>query len=145
LIWAGDADWICNWYANFDAANAVDYEGHDEFNGKSMEPFEVDGVKKGEFKNVDNLSFLRVYDGGHEVPWYRECLRASFSAVGAVANSGCRARSGATGVQADHAEKGSLLYVVDVLSRVEYSSCTYRLRVHGSVLRFSGDRRWITH
>jgi len=71
LIWAGDADWICNWYANRDAADAIDYPGKEAFNAKAMEPFEVNGQKKGEFKNVDNLTFLRVYDGGHEIMYYQ--------------------------------------------------------------------------
>ncbi|KAA8642808.1 putative carboxypeptidase S1 [Aspergillus tanneri] len=71
LVWAGDADWICNWMGNYDVANAVEFDGQKEFQGKSLEPYKVDGKEKGQFKTVDNLSFLRVYGAGHEVPYYQ--------------------------------------------------------------------------
>ena len=72
MVWAGDADWICNWYGNYDAANAVDYPGKEEFNGKDLKPYTVNGKERGTFKNVENFSFLRVYEAGHMVMYYRE-------------------------------------------------------------------------
>lgn len=72
LVWAGDADWICNWLGNHAAANAVKFDGHDEFKGKPLKPYTVDGKERGTFKTVDNFSFLRVYEAGHEVPYYRK-------------------------------------------------------------------------
>ncbi|PLB52231.1 putative carboxypeptidase S1 [Aspergillus steynii IBT 23096] len=71
LVWAGDADWICNWIGNYDVANAVEFDGQDEFKGKSLKPYTVNGTEKGTFKTVDNFSFLRVYEAGHEVPYYQ--------------------------------------------------------------------------
>ncbi|KAH8433962.1 putative carboxypeptidase S1 [Aspergillus melleus] len=71
LVWAGDADWICNWVGNYDVANAVEFDGQDEFKGKSLKPYTVNGTEKGTFKTVDNFSFLRVYEAGHEVPYYQ--------------------------------------------------------------------------
>ena len=71
-MWAGDADWICNWYGNYDAANAVDYPGKEEFKGKDLKPYTVNGKERGTFKNVENFSFLRVYEAGHMVMYYRE-------------------------------------------------------------------------
>lgn len=71
LMWAGDADYICNWIGGFRSANAVQWSGADEFGNASMVPYTVDGVEKGMFKTVDNLSFLRVYNAGHEVPYYQ--------------------------------------------------------------------------
>ncbi|PKY07660.1 putative carboxypeptidase S1 [Aspergillus campestris IBT 28561] len=71
LVWAGDADWICNWYGNYDVANAVDYPGKEEFAGKDLKPYTVNGKEKGTFKNVENFSFLRVYEAGHMVMYYQ--------------------------------------------------------------------------
>jgi carboxypeptidase C (cathepsin A) len=67
LMWAGDADWICNWIGNFNAANMLDWAGNGSFAPKAAAPYTVGGKKYGEFKNVDNLSWLRVFDAGHEV------------------------------------------------------------------------------
>ncbi|KKK18917.1 hypothetical protein P175DRAFT_0436025 [Aspergillus ochraceoroseus IBT 24754] len=71
LVWAGDADWICNWLGNYEVANAVDFPGHSVFRGKDLAPYTVNGTEKGMFKNVDNFSFLKVYGAGHEVPYYQ--------------------------------------------------------------------------
>ncbi|KAF2646397.1 carboxypeptidase-like protein S1 [Massarina eburnea CBS 473.64] len=68
LIWAGDADWICNWYGVFDVVNAVSYSGKAAFNTKALASYTVNGKEGGSFKTQDNLSFLRVYGAGHEVP-----------------------------------------------------------------------------
>ncbi|KAF2438625.1 alpha/beta-hydrolase [Karstenula rhodostoma CBS 690.94] len=47
LIWAGDADWICNWYGVQDVTLGL---------------YKVKGKEAGQFKTEGNLSFLRVYD-----------------------------------------------------------------------------------
>jgi carboxypeptidase D len=72
IVWAGDADWICNWLGNYEVANAVDFPGQSKFKAKGLAPYTVNGVEKGTFKYVDNFSFLRMYEAGHEVPYYRE-------------------------------------------------------------------------
>lgn len=74
LVWAGDADWICNWLGNYRVANAVNFSGQAQFSAKALAPYTVNGTAKGMFKNVDNFSFLQVYGAGHEVPYYREYL-----------------------------------------------------------------------
>ncbi|PVI04790.1 carboxypeptidase S1 [Periconia macrospinosa] len=74
LIWAGDADWICNWYGSHDVVNAVSYSGKDAFNSKALAPYTVNGKVGGEFKTQGNLSFLRVYDAGHLVMYYQPQL-----------------------------------------------------------------------
>ncbi|KAF2743562.1 putative carboxypeptidase S1 [Sporormia fimetaria CBS 119925] len=71
LIWAGDADWICNWPGNYDVANVINYPGRSAFAGKDLVPYTVNGVERGEFKTQDNLSFLRVYEAGHLVMYYQ--------------------------------------------------------------------------
>ncbi|PYI01391.1 putative carboxypeptidase S1 [Aspergillus sclerotiicarbonarius CBS 121057] len=71
LIWAGDADWICNWIGVYDVANAVQFPGQREFHDAPLHPYTVDGVEMGMFKSVGNFSFLRVFEAGHEVPYYQ--------------------------------------------------------------------------
>ncbi|KAF2468891.1 carboxypeptidase S1 [Lindgomyces ingoldianus] len=71
LIWAGDADWICNWFGVYDVANAIKYTGQSAFASKALAPYKVKGKEGGSFKTQGNLSFLRVYGAGHEVPYYQ--------------------------------------------------------------------------
>lgn len=72
LTWAGDADYLCNWFGNLDVADSIEYSGSAEFSAKTLAPYTVNGVEMGQFKSVDNLSFLRVYQAGHEAPYYRK-------------------------------------------------------------------------
>lgn len=71
LIWAGDADWICNWVGNEAVVEQVSFNSQGEFRGKTLEPYTVNGVQKGTFKTAENFSFLRIFEAGHEVPYYR--------------------------------------------------------------------------
>ncbi|KAL9124230.1 MAG: hypothetical protein Q9217_006420 [Psora testacea] len=70
VVWAGDADWICNWFGNQIAAEAVDYSGQAEFKAKLLAPYTVGGSHGGDFKQVGNFGFLRVFGAGHEVMYY---------------------------------------------------------------------------
>jgi carboxypeptidase C (cathepsin A) len=74
LIWAGDADAVCDWFGGFASTNAIDFSGTSKFNAKQVVNYTVDGVAKGAFKSVDNLSWLRVYESGHEVPYFQPKL-----------------------------------------------------------------------
>ncbi|KAJ3520428.1 hypothetical protein NM208_g13708 [Fusarium decemcellulare] len=71
LIWAGDTDWICNWEGNLWAANALEWPGQSEFKDKAFQNYTVDGKVHGRYKDVDNLTFLKVYGAGHSVPYYQ--------------------------------------------------------------------------
>lgn len=62
------ADFICNHIGNY---NAVKRVGGDELDRSELKAFNINGKKMGEFKTVNNLSWLRVYDAGHEVPAYQ--------------------------------------------------------------------------
>ncbi|KAL8650926.1 MAG: hypothetical protein Q9210_003532 [Variospora velana] len=70
-VWAGDADWICNWIGNQVAAEAVDYSGQSEFKNASLAPYNVAGKQVGTFKTVGKLSFARIFEAGHLVPYYQ--------------------------------------------------------------------------
>jgi carboxypeptidase C (cathepsin A) len=77
LIWAGDADWICNWFGSLAVANVISYSGTTAFATKSLAPYTVKGKEGGTFKTQGNLSFLRVYGAGHEVPYYRNLTQST--------------------------------------------------------------------
>ena len=72
VVWAGDADFICNWLGSQAVANAVDFVGADSFRAQPLQPYNVGGKPAGEFKTAagGSFSFLRVFGAGHEVPFY---------------------------------------------------------------------------
>jgi carboxypeptidase C (cathepsin A) len=91
LIWAGDTgkskvtvdirtdanltiDWICNWEGVLWASYALEWPGQKEFVAAPFRNYTVDGKAQGRYKTVDNLSFLKVWEAGHSVPYYRKYL-----------------------------------------------------------------------
>jgi hypothetical protein len=50
------------------AANFSDAEA---FRAAGYTPFLVDGVEYGEVREYGNFSFTRIYEAGHEVPYYQ--------------------------------------------------------------------------
>ncbi len=98
LIWAGDAgktpifrlhtrspmhgsrslrlspDWICNTAGVQAVIAQLQFAQSAGFNSKSLVPYTVSGVQYGVFKTAGNLSFLNVFNAGHEVPAYQPVL-----------------------------------------------------------------------
>ncbi|KAJ9611429.1 hypothetical protein H2200_004613 [Cladophialophora chaetospira] len=70
LIYAGDADFICNWLGNKAWAEALEYPGHKKFAAAELEDLRLDGDgrKIGEVKSHGNFTFMRIHAGGHMVP-----------------------------------------------------------------------------
>ncbi|MCJ1352136.1 MAG: hypothetical protein MMC33_002120 [Icmadophila ericetorum] len=72
LIYAGDADFICNWLGNHAWTEALEWEGQNEFNKIGMSDLKLggfkDGKKIGEVKSHGNFTFMRVHAAGHMVP-----------------------------------------------------------------------------
>ena len=71
VLFAGDADATCDWIGGITSANSIEYSGHAEFSSKEVSNYTVNGEVKGTFKTVGKLSWLRVFDSGHEVPAYQ--------------------------------------------------------------------------
>ncbi|KAJ5139145.1 Peptidase S10 serine carboxypeptidase [Penicillium bovifimosum] len=67
----GDADYICNWFGGEAISLAAKYKHSEEFQKAGYAPFLVDGVEYGETREYGNFSFTRVYESGHEVPYYQ--------------------------------------------------------------------------
>ncbi|KAI1138282.1 putative carboxypeptidase S1 [Hypoxylon sp. FL0543] len=71
VIWTGDADYVSNWLGTLAVADAIEWPGQERFVNKTLEPYTLKGVEKGTFKSLDNLIFMRIYEAGHNVPFYQ--------------------------------------------------------------------------
>ncbi|EIN14710.1 alpha/beta-hydrolase [Punctularia strigosozonata HHB-11173 SS5] len=82
LIWAGDADINCNWLGGYASVEAMDWYGHDRLVNTPFKNITLDGAPVASIKNIDNFSFARVYQAGHEVPAFQpEAALAIFEQV----------------------------------------------------------------
>ncbi|KAI9824779.1 MAG: hypothetical protein M1832_001607 [Thelocarpon impressellum] len=70
-LYYGDADFICNWLGGEALSLAVNYTDSEAFRAAGYEPFVVDGEEFGEVRQYGNFSFMRVYEAGHEIPYYQ--------------------------------------------------------------------------
>ncbi|MCJ1311540.1 hypothetical protein MMC25_005213 [Agyrium rufum] len=73
LIYAGDADYICNWLGNHAWTEALEWPGQKSFNKLSLEPLTLagasDGKETGQVKSHGNFTFMRLFGAGHMVPY----------------------------------------------------------------------------
>ncbi|KAK9779485.1 putative Serine carboxypeptidase [Seiridium cardinale] len=69
LVYAGDADYICNWLGNKAWTEELVWNGKQKYNDAKMGPLEVGDSKYGEVKSSGNLTFIRIYEAGHMVPF----------------------------------------------------------------------------
>ncbi|KAK5116401.1 hypothetical protein LTR62_007948 [Meristemomyces frigidus] len=70
-LYYGDADYICNWFGGQAISLALNYTHSAEFAAAGYEPLTYNGVEYGEVRQYGNFSFTRVYESGHEVPFYQ--------------------------------------------------------------------------
>uniref|UniRef100_M4BFJ2 RxLR effector candidate protein n=1 Tax=Hyaloperonospora arabidopsidis (strain Emoy2) TaxID=559515 RepID=M4BFJ2_HYAAE len=70
LIYAGDADLVCNWYGNQAWTLALDWKGKVGFNAAPETVYTTsDGTNGGISRSFNNqLTFLRLFNSGHMVP-----------------------------------------------------------------------------
>lgn len=69
-IFSGDADYICNWFGGEKISLAVNYSASHSFRQSGYVNFTVNGDSYGQVREFGNYSFVRVYEAGHEVPYY---------------------------------------------------------------------------
>ncbi|KAJ1984635.1 hypothetical protein H4R34_000538 [Dimargaris verticillata] len=76
LVYAGDADFICNWYGNKAWSLALSWSGKDALNAAADKPWVVASsttkgkeYHAGDARSHENLTFLRVFGAGHMVPY----------------------------------------------------------------------------
>ncbi|CCU80427.1 carboxypeptidase Y [Blumeria hordei DH14] len=79
LIYAGDADFICNWLGNQAWTEALEWPGQAEFQNAQREHIKLpDGTNYGKIKSSGNFTFLRVYGAGHMVPYNQPVASLDF-------------------------------------------------------------------
>ncbi|KAI9301170.1 carboxypeptidase S1 [Cunninghamella echinulata] len=73
LLYSGDSDYICNWYGNYAWAGQLKFEGSTQYQAATMKGWSLGGKEVGQVQQAtgSNLTFVRVYEAGHEVPWYQ--------------------------------------------------------------------------
>ena len=64
-------DYICNWFGGEAVSLAANFSGAEEFRAAGYTPMIVDGVEYGVTREYSNFSFTRIYEAGHEVPYYQ--------------------------------------------------------------------------
>lgn len=69
VMYAGDADYNCNWLGGEIIAEQAQHKGFDQAGYQDLET--TDGVPHGQVKQSGQFSFVRIYESGHEVPFYQ--------------------------------------------------------------------------
>ena len=69
LIYAGDADYICNWLGNRGWTDALEWPGHKGFAEAEIKDLVVDEAKYGKVKSSGNFTFIQIFQAGHMVPY----------------------------------------------------------------------------
>lgn len=70
LVYAGDADYMCNWLGNRAWTEALEWPGKKAYNDATVQPLKLGGAGKeyGNIKNSGNFTFMRIFQAGHMVP-----------------------------------------------------------------------------
>ncbi|KAI1335689.1 alpha/beta-hydrolase [Xylariaceae sp. FL0016] len=68
-LYAGDADYNCNWLGSVVVADEVAAPGYEQAGYADLQT--SDGVVHGQVRQAGKFSFTRIYESGHEVPFYQ--------------------------------------------------------------------------
>ncbi|KAK1671470.1 Alpha/Beta hydrolase protein [Colletotrichum godetiae] len=67
----GDADYICNWLGGEALSLTANWSGAESFRDAGYTRLMVDGEAYGETRQYGKLSFTRVWNAGHEIPYFQ--------------------------------------------------------------------------
>jgi len=66
------------WFGGQAVSLAINYTHKAQFAAAGYEPFVVDGTEYGEVRQYGNFSFSRIYEAGHEIPYYQPIAALAF-------------------------------------------------------------------
>ncbi|KAL6712211.1 hypothetical protein ACN47E_000088 [Coniothyrium glycines] len=69
ILYYGDADYNCNWYGGVHVADLINATGYSEAGFTNMST--SDSIVHGQVKQSGLFSFVRIYDAGHQAPFYQ--------------------------------------------------------------------------
>lgn len=69
LIYSGDRDFICNWLGGRAWVDQLKWSGSEKWAETEVDKWYNGKEHAGNVKNVDNLTFLQVFEAGHMVPF----------------------------------------------------------------------------
>lgn len=69
ILYYGDADYNCNWLGGQEVAKMINATGYTEAGFVNIST--SDGKVHGQVRQSDLFSFIRIYESGHEVPFYQ--------------------------------------------------------------------------
>nr|GFD59211.1 carboxypeptidase S1-like [Tanacetum cinerariifolium] len=69
VLYYGDADFNCNWLGGQAVAEEIAAPGYDTAGFVNIST--SDSIVHGQVKQSGLFSFVRVYESGHEVPFYQ--------------------------------------------------------------------------
>ncbi|KAF1845149.1 carboxypeptidase S1 [Cucurbitaria berberidis CBS 394.84] len=69
MLYYGDADYNCNWLGGQVVADMINADGYCDAGFVNIST--SDGIVHGQVKQSGLFSFLRIYESGHEVPFYQ--------------------------------------------------------------------------
>lgn len=69
VMYTGDADYVCNWLGAEVVSHNIGAPGYEEAGYTDI--LTTDGIIHGQVKQAGKFSFLRIYEAGHEVPFYK--------------------------------------------------------------------------
>lgn len=68
-MYFGDADYVCNWIGGEAVSYNVGAPGYDSAGFTNIST--SDGIVHGQVKQAGSFAFVRIYESGHEVPFYQ--------------------------------------------------------------------------
>ncbi|CAO3652514.1 unnamed protein product [Cunninghamella blakesleeana] len=71
LIYVGNAGYVCNWYGNYAWTSQLKFKGSQKYSKSKLKPWKADGKEVGQVQAASGLTFIRIYEAGHEVPFYQ--------------------------------------------------------------------------
>lgn len=69
LVYAGDADFICNWLGNKAWTDGLEWSGSKSYSKASDKDLKIGKKPYGKIKTANNLAFVQIFEAGHMAPF----------------------------------------------------------------------------